>query len=105
MENLYKTLGPGSLLVILVTLVLFIVALFVKGFTHDLLLETAIFLVSVKLILLSYRNSQGVEAIQQKLDVILAEEKHLERLLAASRDGKPLPEKEQGPKDPVAGAQ
>jgi hypothetical protein len=77
-----KHLGPGSALVILTTLGLFIAALFAKGFTHDLLLETAVFLVSVKLIILSYRNSQGVEAIQNKLDIILSEEKHLEKMLS-----------------------
>ena len=31
--------------------------LFLKGFTHDLLLEAGVFLVSVKLILMSYRSS------------------------------------------------
>jgi hypothetical protein len=96
MFNLRRNLGLGSLVVILITLVLFIAALFVKGFTHDLILESAVFLVSVKLILLSYRNSQGVESIQQKLDVILTEEKHLERLLAASRNIHPIPPNESG---------
>ncbi|MEE9195150.1 MAG: hypothetical protein V3U44_04875, partial [Alphaproteobacteria bacterium] len=66
MLNLWKTLGLGSLAVITITLILFVTALFVKGFTHDLLLESAIFLVSVKLIILSYRNSQGVESIEKK---------------------------------------
>ena len=60
---------------------LFVAALFAKGFTHDLLLEAAIFLVSVKLIMLSYRNSKGVEDIQHKLDKILSEEKYLEKVL------------------------
>jgi len=76
-----KYLGPGTTLVILTTLGLFIAALFTKGFTHDLLLEAAVFLVSVKLIIMSYRNSKGVEAIQVKLDKILNEEKHLEKVL------------------------
>ena len=39
------------------TLVLFVVALFAKGLTHDLLLEAGVFLVSVKLILAAYKNS------------------------------------------------
>ncbi len=72
MLNLRKTLGLGSLAVITITLILFVTALFVKGFTHDLLLESAIFLVSVKLIILSYRNSQGVESIEKKLDLVLS---------------------------------
>ena len=71
--------------VILITFVLFTVALFLKGFTHDLLLEAAIFLVSVKLIILSYRTNESVVAIQEKLNLILSEEKHLEKLIVASR--------------------
>jgi hypothetical protein len=91
MFNLRRNFGLGSLVVILITLVLFVAALLVKGYTHDLLLESAVFLVLVKLILLSYRNSQGVESIQRKLDMIRTEERHLERLLAASRNAHPIP--------------
>ena len=39
-----KHFDVASLTVIIVTFVLFIVALFTKGFTHDLLLEVGIFL-------------------------------------------------------------
>jgi hypothetical protein len=81
LDLIKKYLGPGTTVVILTTLGLFIVALFVKGFTRDLLLEAAVFLVSVKLIILSYRNSKGVEAIQDKLEIILSEEKRLEKML------------------------
>jgi hypothetical protein len=82
MVNLIKKyLGPGTALVILTTLALFISALFVKGFTHDLLLEAAVFLVSVKLIIMTYRNTKAVEAIQCKLDKILSEEKHIDKVL------------------------
>jgi hypothetical protein len=80
-----KYLGLGNTLVLLTTLVLFIVALFVKGFTRDLLLEMAVFLVSVKLIILSYRNSKGVASIQDKLDTILSKEEHLEKVLNTIR--------------------
>jgi hypothetical protein len=85
LDLIKKYLGPGATLVILTTLTLFIAALFVKGFTHDLLLEAAVFLVSVKLIILGYRNSKGVEAIQDKLDIILSKEKHLEKVLMANK--------------------
>ena len=85
MLNLWKTLGLGSIAVITITLILFVTALFVKGFTHDLLLEAAVFLVSVKLIILSYRNSRGVESIEKKLDLVLSGEEHLEKALAALR--------------------
>ena len=47
----------GSLLVIVITFILFVVALFTKGLTHDLLLEAGVFLVSVKLIMMAYKNS------------------------------------------------
>ena len=47
---------PGTLIVIVITFVLFVLALLTKGFTHDLLLEAGIFLVSVKLILMAYKN-------------------------------------------------
>jgi len=59
-----------SWLVILITLVLFVVALFVKGLTHDLLLEAGVFLVSVKLILMAYNNGVTTNALQRKLDEI-----------------------------------
>ena len=85
MLNLWKTLDLGSLAVIAITLILFVTALFVKGFTHDLLLEAAVFLISVKLIILSYRNSQGVESIEKKLDLVLSREERLEKGLAALR--------------------
>ena len=39
-------LDMGSLIVIIVTFILFLVAPFAKGFTHDLLLEAGVFLVS-----------------------------------------------------------
>lgn len=46
-----------TIIVIVTTFVLFTVALFVKGLTHDILLEAGVFLVSVKLILMSYKSS------------------------------------------------
>jgi hypothetical protein len=52
------------------TLVLFIVALFAKGFTHDLLLEAGVFLVSVKLILAAYKNSVSNQRILTLLQEI-----------------------------------
>jgi hypothetical protein len=65
----------GSLLTIFITLVLFVVALFTKGFTHDLLLEAGVFLVSIKLILMAYKNSvvslkilADLEQIKSRLD-------------------------------------
>ena len=58
---------PASIVVILITLVLFITALFYKGLTHDLLLEAGVFLVSVKLILMAYRNSVFTNNLKKEL--------------------------------------
>lgn len=67
---------PGTLIVIVITFVLFVLALLTKGFTHDLLLEAGIFLVSVKLILMAYKNSvtskkllKELNAIKKKLEI------------------------------------
>lgn len=60
----------GSLIVIVVTFVLFIVALFAKGFTHDLLLEAGVLLVSVKLIIMAYKNSVYIESLANELKAI-----------------------------------
>lgn len=78
-------LGLTSFAVIVLTFVLFVTALFTKGWTHDLLLEAGVFLVSVKLIIMSFKNTVAVEAIENKLDHILMKEKHLQQLLKASR--------------------
>jgi hypothetical protein len=68
--RLYKTLDTGTLVVIIVTFVLFALAIGQKGFTHDLLLESGIFLVSVKLILMAYKSNIMKESIETKLDAI-----------------------------------
>jgi hypothetical protein len=65
-------MDSGSLVVALVTLLLFLAALFTKGVTHDLFLEAGVFLVSVKIILMAYRNSMSVRMMQEKLEKILA---------------------------------
>jgi len=60
----------GSLTIIIITFVLFVTALFVKGFTHDLLLEAGVFLVSIKLILMAYKNSVLSKEITKDLQDI-----------------------------------
>lgn len=57
----------GSLVVISVTFVVFLIALFTQGFTHDLLLEIGVFMVSVKLIIMTYKN--GVHADKLEKDI------------------------------------
>ena len=55
-----KYMDRGSLIVAVITLVLFIAALFTKGISHDLFLETGVFLVSVKIIIMAYKSSVDV---------------------------------------------
>ena len=74
-----RFLDKGSLFVIILTLVLFVVSLFTKGLTHDLLLEAGVFLVSVKLIIASYQAKVTEIQLNDKLDRILARMERLER--------------------------
>jgi len=67
MRRMIKHLDAGSLLVIATTLFLFIAALLFKGLTHDLLLETGVFLVSVKLIIMSYKSAVVAEKTHAEL--------------------------------------
>jgi hypothetical protein len=60
-------LDPMSLLVIILTLVLFVIALFVKGFSHELLQECGVFLVSVKLIMMSHKNGVATQRVEERL--------------------------------------
>jgi predicted tellurium resistance membrane protein TerC len=65
-----KHFDSGTILVIIVTGILFIVALFVKGFTHELFLEAGVLLVSIKLIMMAYRNSLNYEELKKELHEI-----------------------------------
>jgi hypothetical protein len=67
-----KRIDIVSTATIVITLVLFAVAVFEKGFTHDLLLEAGIFLVSVKLILSSAKTDLVNQRVQEQLDEIQA---------------------------------
>jgi hypothetical protein len=60
----------GTIAIIVITLLLFVIALFEKGFTHDLLLEAGVFLVSVKLIIMSYKSNQATQDIRKQLSEI-----------------------------------
>lgn len=70
MEKKQQKFRVGELIVIGITFVLFIVALFVKGFTKELLLEAGVFLVSLKLILNSRRNALYSQQILGELEEI-----------------------------------
>jgi low affinity Fe/Cu permease len=62
---------PWSLLVIAVTIVLFFVAVFLKGLTHDVLLESGVFLVSLKLIMMGHKQAVLSDRMEEHLDEIL----------------------------------
>jgi len=64
-------LSITSYVVSIITLLLFVGALFVKGLTHDLFLEAGVFLVSVKIILLGNKNRASIEHLDRKLDTII----------------------------------
>ena len=68
--------------VIFLTLILFVLALFTKGLTHDLLLEAAVFLVSAKIILATLKIEHAnadlkkqIEEIDRKLDRLTGKQK------------------------------
>jgi len=63
-------LSTTDLLVIIATIILFVLALFIKGLTHDMLLEAGVLLVSVKIIMMNYKNSISNKKIMDELDEI-----------------------------------
>ena len=68
MDSLIKKhLDTGSVTVILATFILFTFALFTKGMTHDILLETGVLLISIKLIMMAYKTVVFYEDIIQEL--------------------------------------
>lgn len=79
MSRMPKYFDASSLLVIFATLVLFIAALFSKGFTHDLLLEAGVFLVSVKLIIMSYKSAVASDEMHAELSEIRSVLERFER--------------------------
>jgi hypothetical protein len=74
-----KQIDKWSVIVMAITLILFLLALFITGSTHDLLLETGVFLVSVKLILMSYKNGAQVGELKDRLSQIQQAIQRLER--------------------------
>jgi hypothetical protein len=65
-----KYFDPGTIIVIIITVLLFTVAMFVKGFTNALLLEAGVLLVSIKLILMTYRNNLNYRDLKKELNEI-----------------------------------
>jgi len=65
-----KHFDTGSIIIIVITFILFAMALYFTGFTHDLLLEAAVFLVSVKLIGMAYKANVSSANIHRELEAI-----------------------------------
>ena len=65
--NSSKASDPWAVVTIVLTVGLFVVALFIKGFTHEMLLEAGVFLVSVKLILMAKKNTETEYRLEQRL--------------------------------------
>ncbi len=86
MKNLRRHTDPWSAVVILVTLALFVVALFVKGLTHDLLLEAGVFLVSIKLIIMGYKQAVASERLHDELDDVRETLGRIESRLPSTSD-------------------
>ena len=57
-------------MVILITFDLFVLALFTKGSTHDLLWEAGVCLVSVVPVLMADKNSVSNQLLEEKLNEI-----------------------------------
>ena len=69
-KSVWNYFDPLSMVIIVLTLVLFVIALFVTGFTHDLLQECGVFLVSVKLIVMSHKNGISARHAEEQLATI-----------------------------------
>jgi len=80
-----RSSNPASVVVIVLTAGTFALALFLKGFTHDLLLEAGVLLVSAKLVLMAKSNAETEYRMEQRL----AEIKELLEGLTGQSKGAP----------------
>ncbi len=87
MAGTKKHVDLWSWIVMGLTSALFIAALFRKGLTHDVLLEAGVFLVSVKLIMMVYKNSVSATELKGRLDDVKATLARLEGLLQRTPTG------------------
>jgi hypothetical protein len=62
-----KVFDPWSVIVNVLTVVLFAAALFAKGFTQDLFIKAGVLLVSIKLILMAQENARSEENLERHL--------------------------------------
>jgi len=81
MGDIKRHVDTWSWIVMFITSVLFVVALFLKGLSHDLSLEAGVFLVSLKLIMMAYKHSVIAAELTVRLDDVQAALTRLEGLL------------------------
>jgi hypothetical protein len=89
MRKFLQPIDIASQLVIVTTFVLFVVALFIKGFGHGLLLEAGVFLISVKLIVMAHKNSLLAKDLDDRLDRLEATLTRMEGILEPQRQSDP----------------
>jgi len=70
-ERKLRRLDLASTTTLAITVILFVTAVFVKGLTHDLLLEAGVFLISIKLVLSSSKSELSNRIIEEKIDRLL----------------------------------
>jgi hypothetical protein len=85
MPKFLQPIDIASQLIIVTTFVLFVVALFIKGFGHGLLLEAGVFLISVKLIMMAHKNSLLAKDLDDRLDRLEATLTRMEGILEPHR--------------------
>jgi hypothetical protein len=73
-----RHLDIGSLVVIGLTFLLFAAALFAKGFSEELLLEAGVFLVSVKLIIMAYKDNVASRELLRRIEQLQSTVNRLE---------------------------
>lgn len=84
LRNARPRLDGWSLVVILITFVLFLASLAVQGLGHDLFLEAGVFLVSVKLIMMAYKNGAAAVELDRRLETMQVALDRIENSLGRS---------------------
>ena len=84
LRNARPHLDGWSLVVILITFVLFLASLAVQGLGHDLFLEAGVFLVSVKLIMMAYKNGAAAVELDRRLETMQVALDRIENSLGRS---------------------
>lgn len=87
----FKSGDPWTIVVIVLSVGLFGLSLAVKGFTHELLLDAGVFLVSVKLILMAANNAAAEKRLELQLTQIkeLLAGNNLQDVIREGKTGNP----------------